>query len=262
MADLVQIERDGAVALVTLNRPEVINALNGALGAAFAEAMLMLEADESARCIVLRGAGRGFMAGGDIASFHAKLDDGIEDHIRTLIGVYHGAVRAIVRMPKPTIASLHGAVAGAGLSLALNTDLAIAADNAVFTLAYSNLGTSPDGGATHFLPRLVGRRKAMEIALLSDRFDAAQALDLGLVNKVVPAAELERETMAWAQRLAAGPTRAYAATKKLLAESFENSLSAQLDAELEAFAGCSTTADFREGVTAFVGKRKPIYEGR
>ena len=262
MADLVQVERDGAVALVTLNRPEVLNALDAALGAAFAEAMLTLEDDEDVRCVVIRGAGRGFMAGGDVASFHARLDGGIEEHIRTLIGVYHGAVRAIARMPKPTLASLHGPVAGAGLSLALNTDLAIAADNTVFTLAYANLGTSPDGGSTHFLPRLVGRRRAMEIALLADRFDAAKALELGLVNKVVPAADLAAETLALARRLAAGPTRAYAATKRLISESFETSLSAQLDAEMEAFAGCSTTRDFREGVTAFVEKRKPVYEGK
>ena len=261
MSGPVLTERAGAVAVVTLNRPEVLNALDPALAEALRAAALELEADAAVRCVVIRGAGRGFMAGGDLAGFHAGLER-IAATVGSLIDTYHDAVRAFLRMPKPVLASLHGPVAGAGLSLALNADLAIAADSAVFTLAYANIGTSPDGGASYFLPRMVGRRRAMEIALLADRFDAARALDLGLVNRVVPEAELAAETMALAERLAAGPTRAYAATKRLIHQSFEADFAAQLEAERAGFVGCAGTRDFAEGVTAFVEKRKPKFEGR
>jgi 2-(1,2-epoxy-1,2-dihydrophenyl)acetyl-CoA isomerase len=140
-------------------------------------------------------------------------------------------------------------------------DLAMAAADATFTLAYSRIGASPDGGATHFLPRLVGPRKALELMLLSDRIDAQAALSLGLVNRVVPAADLEAETGRLAQRLASGATRAYAETKRLVNEGFERSLADQLAAEVEAFARCAGTRDFAEGVTAFVEKRKPEFKG-
>jgi len=260
MSDPVLLERDGAVATLTLNRPEVLNALDLDMSRRLAEAASALEQDATVRCVVLRGAGRGFMAGGDVAGFHAA-GDAIPGVAGTLIDTYHQAVRAFARMPKPVIAALHGPVAGAGMSLALATDLAIAAEDMVMTLAYAAIGTSPDGGATHFLPRLVGRRKAMELALLSDRLDAATALSLGLVNRVVPAADLGAETAKLAARLAAGPTRAHAATRRLIAASFEASLDAQLEAERNAFVGCAGTADFREGVAAFVAKRRPDFRG-
>ena len=254
------VEREGAVATVTLNRPAVLNALDLDLATRFRAIVLDLEADPSVRCVVIRGAGRAFMAGGDVASFHRGLDT-IGTTVGGLIDVYHDAVRALTRMPKPVIGSLHGAVAGAGLSLALSTDLAIAADNTVFTLAYASIGTSPDGGSTFFLPRLVGLRRAMAIALLADRFDAAKALELGLVNEVVPEAEIGAATQRLARRLADGPTAAYAATKKLLQASFENGLAAQLEGERAGFVGSAHTKDFAEGVTAFVQKRKPQFGG-
>jgi len=256
----VIVDRAGPVATVTLNRPKVLNALDLGMAQAFRTAMLDLEQDAAIRCVVIRGAGRGFMAGGDVAGFHRDLDR-IETVAGELIEVFHEAVKAVARMPKPVIASLHGPVAGAGLSLALNTDLAIAADNAVFTLAYAAIGTSPDGGSTFLLPRIVGMRRAMEIALLADRFDAAKALDLGLVNRVVPAADLAAETDGLAARLAAGPTRAYAATKTLIRASFETDLSTQLDSERTAFVASSATGDFAEGVVAFASKKKPEFRG-
>jgi 2-(1,2-epoxy-1,2-dihydrophenyl)acetyl-CoA isomerase len=262
MSEPVLLERDGAVATIVLNRPDKLNALDHRLAEAFRSIVLDVERDEAVRCVVVRGAGRGFMAGGDVAGFHTELGPGIAGHVGRLIDLYHDAVRALARMPKPTLASLHGPVAGAGLSMALSTDLAIAADNTVFTLAYASIGTSPDGGATFHLPRIVGRRRAMEIALLSDRFDAARALDLGIVNKVVPEAQLAAETKALAARLASGATGALAAAKRLIDASFESDLASQLEAERAGFVACTTTSDFAEGVTAFVQKRKPEFHGR
>lgn len=256
----IVVERTGAVATVTLNRPKVLNALDLTMAQAFRGAVLELEQDAAVRCVVIRGAGRGFMAGGDVAGFHRDLDH-IETVAGELIEVFHEAVKAVARMPKPVVASLQGPVAGAGLSLALNTDLAIAADTAMFTLAYSAIGTSPDGGSTFHLPRIVGIRRAMEIALLAERFDAARALDLGLVNRVVAEADLAEATWTLAERLAAGPTRAFAATKTLIRNSFETDLATQLDAERTAFVASTATRDFAAGVVAFTSKSKPDFRG-
>jgi 2-(1,2-epoxy-1,2-dihydrophenyl)acetyl-CoA isomerase len=159
------------------------------------------------------------------------------------------------------IASVHGAVAGFGMSLLMAADLALASAESVFTLAYVRLGTSPDGGSTFFLPRHVGSKRAMEIALLGDRFDAAKALQWGLVNEVVPAAELGPRTAALAERLSQGPAAALAATKRLLARSLDATLETQLQAEAEGFAQCTATPDFVEGVAAFIGKRPPRFGG-
>ncbi|HLJ19476.1 MAG TPA: enoyl-CoA hydratase-related protein, partial [Stellaceae bacterium] len=160
------------------------------------------------------------------------------------------------------IAAVHGAVAGIGMSLVLAADLAIATEDARFTLAYCHLGTSPDGGSTFFLPRTLGMKRAMEVALLGDRLDARTALAWSLVNWVVPTAELSERTMELAHRLAAGPAQAYAGTKRLLGQSLASSLETQLQAEAESFARCAGTEDFVEGVAAFIGKRPPKFSGR
>jgi 2-(1,2-epoxy-1,2-dihydrophenyl)acetyl-CoA isomerase len=157
---------------------------------------------------------------------------------------------------------VQGAVAGFGLSLMIASDLALAADNAYFTLAYSNIALSPDGGATWSLPRQVGLKQAMEIALLGDRFDAVRAHELGLVNRVVPLAGLQAEALKLAQRLAAGPAEALARTKTLLNQSLETSLESQLVAEQRAFAACGAHPDFSEGLAAFFERRKPVYDKR
>jgi 2-(1,2-epoxy-1,2-dihydrophenyl)acetyl-CoA isomerase len=160
------------------------------------------------------------------------------------------------------IASVHGAVAGAGLSLALACDFAIAAEGTRFTFAYANIGASCDLSGSWSLPRLVGLRKALEIALLGQPLDAAEALRLGLVNRVVPEAELETQTLALAQRLASGPAQSIAQMKRLMRISFEHDLRGQLDAERSAFLACATGADFAEGVDAFIAKRPPRFGGR
>ena len=255
----VSLDRAGAMATLTLNRPEALNALNRDMAIDLGAAIEELTADDTVRCVVMRGAGRGFMAGGDVAAMQANLGS-IEDFINELIGLFHKSVLGLAEMPKPVIGSLHGPIAGAGVSLAVNNDYAIAADNAVFNLAYINLATIPDGGSTYLLPRLVGRRKAMELALLSAPLDAQGALEMGLINRVVAADALEAETMALAEKFARGPTRAYAATRRLINQSFEaDSMAAHLAAEQQAFLGCAVTKDFAEGTTAFVGKRRPVF---
>jgi 2-(1,2-epoxy-1,2-dihydrophenyl)acetyl-CoA isomerase len=173
----------------------------------------------------------------------------------------HHAVSALRRAAQPVLASVHGAVAGAGMSLLAAADLAIAAADTRFTLAYSKIGASPDGGATYFLPRLVGSRRALELTLLADTFDAQIARDLGLVNWIADNAQLGAETARIAQQLARGASRALAETKRLVNQSFEQTLAGQLDAEVQAFARCAATRDFAEGVSAFVEKRKPDFKG-
>lgn len=264
MNDVVLLDIEDGVGTLTLNRPKALNALNDDMKVALVEAMTRLEGDASVRCVVVRGAGDHFMAGGDVKGFHGHLSKSPADrsaHFRNTIDNLHPAIEIMRRMPQPVVASLRGAAAGFGLSLALAADLAIAADDAYFTLAYCRIGTSPDGGSTFHLPRIVGLRKAMEIALLGDRFDAATAHELGIVNWLVPSDALNAETAKLAGRLAKGPAHALAETKRLLSGSFEATLQLQLAAEAETFAGCAGTEDFAEGITAFVEKRKPEFGG-
>jgi len=261
MNDKLLCSCDAGVATLIFNRPAVLNALDDEMILAFRQHCERLAADDTVRCIVLKGEGAGFIAGGDVAMFRSKLDELPTLSLR-MTRELHVGILALRRMPKPVIASVHGAVAGAGVSIMAACDLAIAADNARFAAAYSAIGTSPDGGATYFLSRCLGPRRALEFLLLSEPVDAARALGLGLVNRVVPAADLERETQALAARLAAGPTFAYAHTKRLIDAASDASLETQLDAEAQAFSACAGSEDMREGVSAFVDKRRPMFRGR
>jgi 2-(1,2-epoxy-1,2-dihydrophenyl)acetyl-CoA isomerase len=216
--------------------------------------------DASVRAVLLRGEGPAFCAGGDVPLFKERLPE-LPDLIVHWGRELHFAIQELRRMEKPVLAAVHGAVAGAGMSLMFAADLAVAAADTRFTLAYSNIGASPDGGSTYFLPRLVGYRKAMELALLPERFDAQTAQSLGLVNWVVPPEQLGQEGVRIARRLASGPTRAYAEAKRLFNQSGGAAMEAQMEEELRAFARCARTADLREGVTAFVEKRPPVFTG-
>jgi 2-(1,2-epoxy-1,2-dihydrophenyl)acetyl-CoA isomerase len=259
MSEVVRLSVANGVATIVLNRPHVMNAMDGEMMQQLRPVTEAVEKDTSIRAVVLRGEGAAFMAGGDVAVFHRHLAE-LPELIVTWGREMHAAFLALRRMGKPVLASVHGAVAGAGFSLMCAADLAIAAVDTRFTLAYANIGASPDGGSTYFLPRLVGYKKAMEMIMLPDRFDAETARLHGLVNWVVPNEKLAEETARIAQRLASGPTRAYAEAKRLVNQSLDP-LDAQMEQELQAFSRCARGADLREGVTAFVEKRKPVFKG-
>jgi 2-(1,2-epoxy-1,2-dihydrophenyl)acetyl-CoA isomerase len=256
------LDRDGAIATLTLNRPAALNTLDPEMVEALIAHSAALAADESVGCVIIRGAGRHFMAGGDIRSFGAELANPPSDrrvHFTRMVEHMHTAIENLQRMPHPVLASVHGAVAGFGLSLMCACDLAVAAESSYFTSAYRHLGLTPDGGMSYTLPRLVGLKKAMEIVLLGERFDAAEALRLGLVNRVVAEGDLDSATHKLALALASGPMLALRSGKRLVNQSLSRSLSAQLLSEAESFGACSATENFAEGVRAFLEKRAPTF---
>jgi 2-(1,2-epoxy-1,2-dihydrophenyl)acetyl-CoA isomerase len=254
----LQVGREGAIATLRFNRPSALNAIDVPMARAFLAAVRDIAADKSVRAVLMRGAGKGFMAGGDLAVLQADPVQGATD----LIGPLHEALTVLATIDAPLIAQVHGVAAGAGLSLMLQADFVLAAEGTRFNLAYVNIGTSCDVGASWALPRLVGLRRALEIAMLGDMLDAAAAERMGLINRVVPAAELETEAMAFAQRLANGPTVALGRLRRLMRTSFERDLPGQLDAESAAFRECAVTDDFRIGVDAFFAKKTPHFTGR
>jgi 2-(1,2-epoxy-1,2-dihydrophenyl)acetyl-CoA isomerase len=260
MSVMLYAVSDG-VATITFNRPAVMNALDADMIRAFRETSERAAADAEARVIVLRGAGPAFVAGGDIAMFRDRMAE-MAKLVPELAGELHKGILALRRAPQPVIAAVHGAVAGAGVSIMLACDLVLAAAGTQFSLAYSRIGTSPDGGATWFLPRLTGYQKAMELMLLADTVDAEAMQHLGVVNRVVAADQLAAESEKLARRLAAGPAQAYAETKALANRAMHAGLAAQLDAEVLAFARCAKTEDFIEGITAFTDKRKPRFKNK
>ncbi len=264
MGDTVLCEIDKGIAWVTLNNPKARNALSPQMRIDLGDVIGDIEHDEAVRCVVLRGAGGHFMAGGDIRAMQERLALDKPERRRSVIeGIHaiHLPVFAIRRMRKPVIASVEGAAAGFGLGLVAACDMAIAAEDAFFTLAYCHIGASPDGGSSYFLARTLGMKQAMELALLGDRFDARRALELGIVNRVAAAGALEAETRALAERLAAGPTVAYAQAKSLFNTAFHTPIEQQLQWEGEHMAVSMTTEDHAEGVNAFLEKRRPVFRG-
>ena len=261
--DLLEAVKD-RVALLTLNRPERLNAMSREMLDALLEALPRLAADPDVGVVVITGAGRGFCAGGDVkAMAEGREGDGasLEDKAQALRARMEVS-RWLHEMPKPTIAMVRGAAAGAGLSVALACDMRIASDASKFGTAFARVGYSGDFGGSYFLTQLVGTAKARELYLTADLVDAAQALALGLVNRVVPDALLETETMALATRLAKGPSVAYRYMKRNLNAAESGSLKDLLDLEAWGHTRSGMTEDWREATRAFVEKREPVFKGR
>ncbi|UST53474.1 enoyl-CoA hydratase-related protein [Comamonadaceae bacterium OTU4NAUVB1] len=252
------LERDGAVARIRFNRPAALNAIDPPMARAFLATVRTLAADRSVRAVLMSGAGKGFMAGGDLGVLSADPRRGAAE----LIGPLHEALTVLDAMDAPLVAQVHGVAAGAGLSLMLQADFVLAAAGTRFNLAYANIGASCDVGASWALPRRVGLRRALEIALLGDTHDADAAERMGLINRVVPADALEAEALALAQRLARGPTVALGHLRRLMRGSFDRDLAGQLDAEAAAFQACAATDDFRIGLDAFRDRRPAAFTGR
>jgi 2-(1,2-epoxy-1,2-dihydrophenyl)acetyl-CoA isomerase len=261
----VIVEKRGAVFEIMLNRPEVLNAVDRDTIAALAAAADEAAEERTARAVLLRGAGTHFCAGGDIGMFGELIRLSPAGRRKTLyqtVDALHPLLIRLRHMPKPVVAAVQGAAAGFGLSLVLAADLAITAEDAVFACGYVHLGTSPDGAMTALLPGIVGLKLATELTMLGERFDAPRALALGLVNRLVTAERLCAEAQALTERLAAGPTEAYARTKALIQATIGDAFEAQLRREAENFAACAATDDFVEGVRAFLEKRRPSFTGQ
>jgi 2-(1,2-epoxy-1,2-dihydrophenyl)acetyl-CoA isomerase len=257
MNERVRLIRDGAIAFIEIRRPERHNALNVETAEALLEKCLEIGRDGGVRAVVLSGQGASFGVGGDLG----ELRTGGADTARRIIEPLHQAVALIAEMDAPVIAKLRGIVAGGSMSLALGCDLAIASDGTRFNFAYTNAGTTADVGGSWHLPRLVGLRRAMQIALLNEPIDASQALALGLVNKVVPDDDLDADVAALASRLASGPTQALGRMKRLLRQSGASGLRDHLAVELETFVDSAGTSDFVEAIEARLGKRVPRFVG-
>jgi 2-(1,2-epoxy-1,2-dihydrophenyl)acetyl-CoA isomerase len=259
--ETVRVARDGAVATITLWRPDALNALSLELARALASAVESVDTDATVRCVVLAAAGAAFCAGGDLKEFATNASR-IAEHTRELSKMLHHAQARLVLMEKPVIVAVNGAAAGGGFGLALSGDIVIAAESARFTPAYPRIGAAPDGGFTYFVPRLVGLRRAQELYFLDRSLAAREALEWGLVTRVVADAELAREAALLAARLAAGPTRAFAFAKRLFHESMGGALEAQLERESLAISESAATEDWAGANRAFLEKQKPEFRGR
>jgi len=265
MSESLLLEKSAPLATITFNRPEKANAMDIRWLAPITEFLREVEHDPTIRCVLIKGNGKHFMAGGDLEIVQAFVSQSPERRAALAeqpIHEYNVLARVIRRLGKPVVASVQGGVAGAAVGLVAACDLAIAAEDAFFFVAHVLHGGSNDGLTTYFLPRQIGIRKTLELALLGERFSATQARDLGLVNFVVPRAELETETRKLVERLAAGPTRAYGLIKNLVDASLGNSLEAQGRLEAETYGKAAMTEDLVEGIGAFLGKRAPRFAGR
>lgn len=252
------------VGTITLNRPDLLNAQSQEMIDSLIVATHRFERDETVRCVVLRGAGRAFMAGADLNRLHRSLTETREQYLRQMeerVIRSHQIMYQLRRMEKPVIAAVHGAIAGIGCALMMATDLVVARDDAFMSIAYRHVGLTVDGGISYLLPRIVGERRALQLALLGERIDAATALDYGLFNWVVGEDEFEDRVASLARKLAGGPTLALGSIKRLYRSSQENAWDQQLHREAESIASAAGTRDHLEGISAFLEKRKPSFNG-
>jgi 2-(1,2-epoxy-1,2-dihydrophenyl)acetyl-CoA isomerase len=249
------------VAHITLNRPEAANSINIEMGKDLMHAALRCDEDPEIRAVLISGAGKIFSGGGDLKAFSAKGNQ-LPYHVKEITTYLHAAMSRLTRMDAPVVAAVHGAVAGAGMSIAIACDIVVAAETTRFMVAYTRAGLVPDGSSTYFLPRIIGLKRALELTLTNRMFSAQEALQWGLVTRVVPDNELLAQASAMAVQLAAGPTRAYGISKRLLHSGWTETLETQMENESQAIANSARTADAREGITSFLEKRPPKFKGQ
>jgi len=255
------LEVRDSVAHLTINRPDAANALNRQLALDLLAAAIKCDEDAEVRCVLITGVGSMFCAGGDLKSF-ADQGDVLPAHVKEVMTYLHAAISRLVWMDAPVVAAVNGPAGGAGLSLVCATDLAIAAESAKFVMAYTRAGLAPDGSSTYFLSKLIGMRRAKELALTNRVLSAAEALEWGLINRVVPDAELAAAAGELAISLAKGATLALGEAKRLIQQGFTETLESQMERETRAIADMARTEDAREGIAAFIAKRKPYFKGR
>jgi 2-(1,2-epoxy-1,2-dihydrophenyl)acetyl-CoA isomerase len=261
--ETVNVHRDGAAATIELNRPETLNAWNTQLGLDLLAAITAVAEDDDVRAVVVTGAGRAFSAGADLRDLSAdRSPEGHPDVRKVLTERYHPIITTIRTMPKPVLAAVNGPAVGIGLSLALASDLVVASESAYLLLAFVNIGLVPDGGSSLFVPTRIGFARATEMAMLGERIPAAQALEWGLVNRVVADGDFAGEVAALRDRLATGPTRSYAGTKRQLNAWLYSRMDEQLELEADVQQEMAGSPDFYEGVAAFIEKRPASFEGR
>jgi len=258
---VLQLHRSGGVARLVLDRPDQLNTINLHMAQSLRDAGRALSADKDVRVVVLEGAGRNFCGGGDLREFGAVGAE-LPEHLRQVTEALHEACELLTALPAPLVAAVRGAAAGAGLGLACLADLVIASDTARFAFAYSAIGFTPDGGTSWTLPRIIGERAALDLALTNRRLDATEALSLGLVSRVIPDDDLDAEVTTLAEQLAGAATGAIATTRRMMREGATTGFAEQLARESTELSRASGTDDGREGLAAFLEKRPPKFTGR
>lgn len=261
MFETLDFDLHGNVAVITMNRPDKANALNMTMGRELMELSIECDENPDIRAVILTGAGQFFSAGGDISAF-AGAGEALPRYIKELTVYLHSALSRFARMDAPMITAINGTAAGGGLSMAASGDLGIASEDAKFTMAYTRAALVPDGSSTYYILRHIGLRRTQELILTNRVLTAAEALDWGLINRVVPGPKLMEEAMQLATTLAQGPTKTFGIVKDLLLNSFSDSLETQMEKEARGVTAASASDDGREGIAAFLEKRSPIFKGK